>query len=136
MEMIVKGERKSLEYFLGLKYPVTIIPDESGGFVAEIVDLPGCFTQGETLEEVFKNMEEARRLWLEVAYEDGLDIPLPPDTDSYSGKFNVRVTKTLHRKLGEAADREGVSLNHLIVTTLSHAVGVREGRASDNSQSR
>ena len=65
--MISALERKPLEYYLGLKYSVTVIPDETGGYVAEIEDLPGCFTQGETIKELFDNMDEARSLWLESA---------------------------------------------------------------------
>jgi predicted RNase H-like HicB family nuclease len=120
--------RKPLEFYLELKYPVTIIPDETGGYVAEIEDLPGCFTQGETLEETYENMEEARRLWLESAYEDGLDIPLPRTEREYSGKFNVRFPKSLHRRLDQMADREGVSLNQFLVSTLSREVGLEESR--------
>ncbi len=124
--MITDIEHKSLEFYLGLKYPVTIIPDETGGYVAEIEDLPGCFTQGETIEETYENMEEARRLWLESAYEDELDIPLPREDREYSGKFNVRFPKSLHRRLDQIADREGVSLNQFLVSTLSRAVGLEE----------
>jgi len=120
--------RKPLEFYLDLKYPIRIIPDVTGGYVAEIEDLPGCFTQGETLEETFENMEEARRLWLESAYEDGLDIPLPREEREYSGKFNVRFPKSLHRRLDQMADREGVSLNQLLVSTLSRAVGLEESK--------
>jgi antitoxin HicB len=126
--MTTKTERKPLEFYLELKYPITIIPDVAGGYVAEIEDLPGCFTQGETLEETYTNMEEARHLWLESAYEDGLYIPLPRDENQYSGKFNVRVPKELHRKLDRLAEREGVSLNQFIVSTLSHSVGLREAK--------
>jgi antitoxin HicB len=126
--MVTKAERKTLDYYLKIKYPVTITPDVTGGFVAEIKDLPGCFSQGETLEETYQNIEEARRLWLESMYEDGNDIPLPgSETErQYSGKFNVRVPKSLHRKLDEMAGKEGVSLNHFLVSTLSRAVGQKE----------
>ena len=35
--------KKSLEYYLSLKYPITIYPDEKdGGYTAEIKELPGC----------------------------------------------------------------------------------------------
>ena len=124
--MTSKTERRPLEFYLGLKYPITIYPDTTGGYVAEIEDLPGCITQGETLEEVEANMEEARRLWLESAYEDRLDIPLPRDSEGYSGKFFIRAPKSLHRKLDRMSKREGVSLNQYLVSTLSHAVGVAE----------
>jgi antitoxin HicB len=128
--MVTNSERKSLEYYLGLKYPLTLISDVTGGFVAEIKDLPGCDTQGETLEETYENMEEARRLWMESMYEDGNEIPLPGSEikKQYSGKFNVRVPKSLHRKLDEMAEKEGVSLNHYLVSTLSKAVGQKEGQ--------
>jgi len=127
--MVVNAERKPLEYYCGLKYAVTIIPDVTGGFVAEIKDLPGCYSQGETLEEIYENIEEARRLWMESMYEDGNEIPLPgSETErEYSGKFNVRIPKSLHRKLDEMAEKEGVSLNHFLVSTLSRAVGQEEG---------
>ncbi len=68
---------KPLEFYLGLKYPITIYPDDDGEYVSEIKDLPGCFTQGETLEETLSNIDDARKLWLETAYEYGDNIPLP-----------------------------------------------------------
>jgi antitoxin HicB len=68
---------QTLEYYLNLKYPITLYPDVEGGYVAEIKDLPGCLTQGETLEETMNNINEARELWLETAYESGDEIPLP-----------------------------------------------------------
>ena len=130
--MVTKAEHKPLDYYLGLKYPVTITPDITGGFVAEIKDLPGCYSRGETLEETYQNIEEARRLWIESMYEDGNDIPLPgSETEKhYSGKFNVRVPKSLHRKLDQMAEKEGVSLNHFLVSTLSRAVGHEEVKES------
>lgn len=130
--MVSKAERKPLEYYFGLKYPITITPDITGGFVAEIKDLPGCFSQGETLEETYQNIEEARRLWMESMYEDGNEIPLPGNETEkqYSGKFNVRIPKSLHRKLDEMAEQEGVSLNHYLVSTLSRAIGQEEASKS------
>jgi predicted RNase H-like HicB family nuclease len=43
-----------------------------GGYSASIPALPGCHTQGETLEEVRANLREAAEGWLAVAHEDGL----------------------------------------------------------------
>lgn len=47
------------------------------------------------------------------------DIPLPSSDNSYSGKLLVRMPKSLHRRLAETAEREGVSLNQYIVSLLS-----------------
>ena len=59
-------EQPILEYFLSLKYPISIYPEEEGGYTALIPDLPGCMSQGETLEEVIINIEEARKFILVV----------------------------------------------------------------------
>jgi predicted RNase H-like HicB family nuclease len=40
-----------------------------GGFSAEIPALPGCYTQGETLEEVQANLREAAEAWLDSAHD-------------------------------------------------------------------
>jgi antitoxin HicB len=125
--MVNNAEPKPLEYYLSLKYPVSIEEAPEGGYFVQIKDLPGCFSQGETMEETLENIEDARRLWMESMYEDGNEIPLPGAAENqYSGKFNVRIPKSLHRKLDEIADREGVSLNHYLVSTLSRAVGQEE----------
>ncbi|NQZ63634.1 type II toxin-antitoxin system HicB family antitoxin [Crocosphaera sp.] len=70
-------DQQSLSSYLVLKYPITLYSEDEGGYVAEIKDLPGCLTQGDTLEETINNINEARELWIETAYEAGDDIPLP-----------------------------------------------------------
>jgi antitoxin HicB len=74
---------KPLEFYLELKYAITLYRDDEGGYVSEIKDLPGCFTQGETLEETISNIDDARKLWLETAYEYGDNIPLPSTEGEY-----------------------------------------------------
>jgi antitoxin HicB len=112
-------EKQPLEYYLKLQYSITIDSDTEGGYVAQIKDLPGCLTQGETLEETMKNIEEARELWLETAYEADDEIPLPSVDESYSGKLLLRMPKSLHRRLAETAQQENVSLNQYILFLLS-----------------
>jgi antitoxin HicB len=112
-------EKQPLEYYLNLHYPVTLYPAPEGGYVAQIKDLPGCLTQGETLDETIKNINEARELWIETAYESGDDIPLPSTAMGYNGKLSIRMPKSLHRNLAEQAERENVSLNQYIVFLLS-----------------
>ena len=129
--MVTKRERKPLDYYLSLKYPVSIEEAPEGGYFIQIKDLSGCYSQSETIEEAMENIEEVRELCMESMYEDGNEIPLPGSTEKqYSGKFNVRVPKSLHRKLDEMSEKEGVSLNHYPVYTLSRAVGQKEGKES------
>ena len=119
---------KPLEYYLGLKYPATFEEAPEGGYFIQIEDLPGCYAQGETVEEAKEMIEIARRMWIESTYEDGQDIPEPRSQQEYSGKFNVRIPRSLHRKLDQQAKREGVSLNQYLVATLSRSVGIEEVR--------
>lgn len=116
-------KRKPIEFYLKLKYPFTLYPDVTGGYAVEIEDLPGCISQGETAQEAADMIEEARQLWTESAYEDGWDIPMPTDPAKYNSKLLIRMPKSLHRKLDQAARKEGVSVNQFLVSTLSMAVG-------------
>ena len=60
-----------------LSRQVIIEPDETGGYVVSCPSLPGCHSQGETIDEVLTNIREAIALYIEVLEEDGL--PIPPD---------------------------------------------------------
>jgi antitoxin HicB len=121
--------RQPLEYYLALDYPVNLLADPNGGYVAVFPDLPGCLTQGETLAEVAAMAEEARRLWIEVEHDRGHSIPLPSyPEEEYSGQFRVRLPKSLHRRLAESAAVEGVSLNQYVVMLLTR--GESEARTA------
>lgn len=111
---------KDLNYYMSLPYKVEIYPCSERGYVAEIPDLPGCITQAENKEEILNMIEDAKKAWIIVAIEDGKEIPEPKE--EYSGKFNVRVPKTLHRTLVQSAKAEGVSLNQYISYALSRVV--------------
>jgi antitoxin HicB len=109
---------KSLADYLEITYPLRLIPDPDGGYVFEYPDLPGCLGQIDSLDDLAEHAEEARRLWLETAYDLGKSIPLPAQREDFSGKFVVRIPKTLHRQLTETAEAEGVSLNYYVGTLL------------------
>ncbi len=111
--------RRTLQDYLALAYPFTVIASQDGGYVITFPDLPGCATQVESLDEVGPAAGEIRTLWLESAYEQGLAIPLPSHPEEYSGKFNLRLPRSLHRELAEEAQRDGVSLNQYVVTLLA-----------------
>lgn len=110
--------KKDLKYYLNLTYTTRIKRNSDGSYFAEIEELPGCMTEADTKGGVLKMLEDAKKAWLETAIDRGIDIP-EPTQDEYSGKFNVRVPKFLHRRLAYRAKTEGVSLNTLITTTLA-----------------
>lgn len=51
---------------LGMKLTVVLEPQEEGGYTVHVPSLPGCISQGETKEEVMKNIKEAIELYLEA----------------------------------------------------------------------
>ena len=53
------------------KYAVVIHEDPEGGFWAEVPALPGCYSQGETMDELMENVREAISGVLEVMQEQG-----------------------------------------------------------------
>jgi len=117
--------KKDLSYYLSLDYPIMInkeIDDGKTYFVAEIPDLPGCGAHGETIDAAMKSLDEARRLWIEVSYEKGLDIPEPASEDEFSGKFLLRVPPRLHMELSKNAEKENMSLNQYIRNTLERNI--------------
>lgn len=94
--------------------------DESGHyFYGRILELDGCQSTGDTLDELYESLNEAMEGYIEVKLENNLPIPEPATADNYSGKFVVRLPKSLHQRLVIEADREGVSLNQLALYKLA-----------------
>ena len=117
-------ERRDMEYYLSKLYKIEICPASEGDFVVSVPDLPGCISQGGTIEEALKMVEDAKKAWLETALEEGIEIPEPtPAENAYSGKFNLRIPRSLHRDLARRADEEKVSLNTLATYLLSSSMG-------------
>ncbi|AEE14054.1 Uncharacterized protein family UPF0150 [Thermodesulfobium narugense DSM 14796] len=56
-------------------YNVILEPQEEGGYTVVVPALPGCISEGETIEEAIENIKEAIELYLESLQEDGLPIP-------------------------------------------------------------
>jgi len=59
---------------------VILIPDETGGYTIEVPSLPGCFSEGDTIDEALANVQEAITGFIEILTEDGVAIPddVPP----------------------------------------------------------
>mgnify|MGYP001128111194 FL=1 len=52
------------------EFDVVILEDETGGYIAFVPALPGCHTQGDTLNELMKNVKEAVELYLETLTQE------------------------------------------------------------------
>lgn len=96
------------------------INDESGHyFYGKILELDGCQSTSDTLEGLYQSLNEAMEGYFEVKQENNLPIPIPTTADKYSGKFIVRLPKSLHQRLAIEAKKEGVSLNQLALYKLA-----------------
>jgi predicted RNase H-like HicB family nuclease len=53
------------------KFTIVIHEEPSGGYWGEVPSLPGCYSQGETVDELLINLREAIAGVLEVMHEEG-----------------------------------------------------------------
>jgi len=58
-----------------MEYTVILHPAEEGGYWVEVPVLPGCYSQGETVEEALLNVREAIEAHLGALKEEGREIP-------------------------------------------------------------
>ena len=116
---------------LALPYHITLVRDEDidglAGWVASVAELPGCLAQGDSPEDAAAAIRETMAIWFETMLEDGKPIPPPAPEPSASGRILARLPATLHERLLLEAEREGVSLNQLVVGILAGAVGWKTG---------
>lgn len=107
--------------------------EDGGGFLITFPDLPGCMSDGATVEETIANGREAFSAWVAAVIDMGKPVPKPAakpvELVEASGKFVTRLPKTLHARLVAMARQEGVSLNTLVLTLISESIGHKEKRA-------
>ena len=108
-------------------YPLNIFwSAEDDGFIAEAPDLPGCSAWGTTEVEAVRQAQDAIAAWLEAAQGAGKAVPEPSAAQplqGYSGKFLVRVPRSLHARLARRAAQEGVSMNQFLTGVLASKLG-------------
>lgn len=76
------------------QFDVIFTPQREGGFTAEVPDLPGCISEGDSLEEAQLNIQEAIQLYLETLQDRG--IPLPDRSPEKT--FHIQMVVTLSPK--------------------------------------
>jgi len=72
-----------------MEYTILIHQAEEGGFWSEIPALPGCYSQGETIDETLHNTREAIESHLTALKEDQVAAPL--EESLFIGKVRVEV---------------------------------------------
>lgn len=62
-----------------MEYSVIVHQAEEGGFWVEVPALPGCYSQGESVQDTLRNVKEAIALYLETLRDEGQDAPRDAD---------------------------------------------------------
>jgi predicted RNase H-like HicB family nuclease len=88
---------------MGLRYAVVLRPlseEEGGGWLAQIPDLPGCVSDGETPEETLRAVEEVQDAWLKVARARRVRVPLPVKEGLCALRLHLRRNARLFARRG------------------------------------
>ena len=106
-------------------FSIELFQEEGGDWVAHFEELANVSAFGETPEEALRELKVAWDLMKE-SYEDRQEtLPLAPSRKDYSGQFNVRIDKRVHKALAVEAARVGISLNALVAQKLSQSTEVQ-----------
>src|SRR5271154_1029776 len=118
------GVVDATKQYLQQPYARIILPESDGTYRSEILEFPGCISTGGSAAEALSQLEEVTKSWLLAALDAGQDIPQPiENSNDFSGRLVLRLPKSLHKKAAWMAEREGVSLNQLIVSSLAESIG-------------
>ncbi|MBD3237384.1 MAG: toxin-antitoxin system HicB family antitoxin [Candidatus Eisenbacteria bacterium] len=113
-------------------YSITVAwSEEDEMHVAVCPALGGLSALGSTARKAVAELEKTIALALETYEADGWPIPEPDPIPEYSGQFRVRLPRSLHAWLAHEARRQGVSLNGLVTSMLSRAMGAAELEAGN-----
>lgn len=106
--------------------------DDGGGYMITFPDLPGCMSDGETLEETLINGRDAFNSWIAAQVDMKRQIPAPThyDDEGKPVKFVQRLPRSLHASLQARAKAEGVSINTLVLALIAEGLGRHEGKAN------
>ena len=98
-----------------------VVLEEDQEWVAHFAELPNVSAFGDTAEEAIKELKVAWSAFKKSCLKHGDPIPIAPTRKEYSGQFNVRIDKRIHRALAIEAALAGISLNALIAQKLANA---------------
>jgi predicted HicB family RNase H-like nuclease len=108
---------------LAQPYSRVLMPAEGGRYSAEILEFPGCAVEGETPSQAYAQLERAAEKWLLDWLREGKLVPQPLMNNKTSGRFALRLPRSLYVRASRAAARESVSLNQYIANAVAERVG-------------
>ena len=100
-------------------FSVNLFQDEDGDWLAHLVEMPGISAFADTPTEALAELTVAWEAAKESYRAHKEPVPVSPARKEYSGQFNVRIDKRLHRRLAMEAGRAGISMNALVAQKLA-----------------
>ena len=107
------------------RYTVNVFLDDDGEYLAHFVELPDVSAFGQSPEEALSELETAWEGVKESYQKHNEPVPVAPARKEYSGQFNVRIDRRLHRALAIEAAKAGVSLNAIVSQKLAKATSAQ-----------
>lgn len=103
-------------------FTVNLFEDESGDWIAHFVEQPEISAFGADAEGALNELAQAWDAVKQTYVEEGRPIPVAPARKTYSGQFQVRIDRRIHRALAIEAARAGITLNALVSRKLAESV--------------
>ena len=104
-------------------FSVNLFQDEDGDWLAHLVEMPSISAFADTPDQALSELADAWEGAKESYRVHNEPIPVAPARKEYSGQFNVRIDKRLHRRLAMEAGRAGISMNALVAQKLARETG-------------
>ena len=103
-------------------YTVELSLDPDGDWLAHFAEMPNVSAFGPTPQKALAELGTAWELVKESYRTEGEAVPVAPSRRRYSGQFNVRIDRRVHRALAMEAARAGLTLNALVAQKLAQSV--------------
>ncbi len=103
-------------------FTVNVFLDDEGEWVAHFVEMPNISAFASTPDEAVKELRISWKGVKESYRKHDEKIPVAPANKNYSGQFNVRLDKRIHRALVMEATQAGISLNALVAQKLTKGI--------------
>jgi predicted HicB family RNase H-like nuclease len=100
-------------------FSIELFRDDDGDWLAHFEELPNVSAFGSSPEGALEELIEAWEAMKESYVSHNEPIPVAPAKKEYSGQFNVRIDRRIHRSLAVEAAQAGISLNALVAQKLS-----------------
>ncbi len=107
--------KKDFNYYINLPWTFHFEwSDADKCYIASVLELPGCKTDGETIEEALNMIRDSLQEYIETFLELRKEIPEPVRLKEFKGKILFRTSPQKHYKLVKKAAAQGKSLNKFL----------------------